>query len=303
MSDDLWSGESPAMGANRHPAKGRSPSGGNSPSGCSHLSGCNEVRPYLEAFADQELPTDRLLDVERHLHQCEDCRSEVELSHHLAAVTRSAVEDVPVCPAFQARLCTALKAERRRQEHQGLLRPLPFKAVLPLAAAAAATLYVGYRYSQEKPGSASFAAADTVLVDTLLKHHTTHVQPASAGGAAELAALEPTLGFPVRPPNLDRYGARFVGASLLDVNNVHAASLHYSLADGRRVTFYVYDPEQLPLRGLRTLHPRVIGDRAVFVGQRRGYSLATCERQGIGYAVAGDVPDDKSAELVLAAER
>lgn len=292
MTDD-WSSE--------HPAGKHAPKPEHGKSRGLALPNCSEVRPYLEAFADQELPTDRLLDVERHLHQCEDCRSEVELSHHLAAVTRSAVEDVPVCPAFQARLSCALKAERRRQEHPGLLRPLPFKAVLPLAAAAAATLYVGYRYSQDKQGTASLAAADTMLVDTLLKHHTTHVAPAS--GTAELAALEPTLGFPVRPPNLDRYGARFVGASLLDVNDVHAASLHYSLADGRRVTFYVYDPEQLPLRGIRTLHPRVIGDRAVFVGQRRGYSLATCEQQGIGYAVAGDVPDDKSAELVLAADR
>lgn len=300
MTDD-WSSE--------HSAGKHAPKADGAKGRALALPTCNEVRPYLEAFADQELPTDRLLDVERHLHQCEDCRSEVELSHHLAAVTRSAVEDVPVCPAFQARLCSALKAERRRQEHPSLLRPLPFKAVLPLAAAAAATLYVGYRYSQEKQSSASLAAADTVLVDTLLKHHTSHRAPASAGGAAtargtaELAALEPTLGFPVRAPNLDRYGARFVGASLLNVNDVHAASLHYSLADGRRVTFYVYDPEQLPLRGLRTLHPRVVGDRAVFVGQRRGYSLATCEQQGIGYAVAGDVPDDKSAELVLAADR
>jgi len=36
------------------------------------------------------------------------------------------------------------------------------------------------------------------------------------------------------------------------------------------------------------------------VGNRRGYSIATCEREGVGYAVTTDLSGDESAELVAA---
>jgi anti-sigma factor RsiW len=62
----------------------------------------------------------------------------------------------------------------------------------------------------------------------------------------------------------------------------------------------MYNPEELPLRAQRALHPSVVGSQAVFVGNRRGYSIATCERKGVGYAFTGELSDEESAELVAA---
>jgi hypothetical protein len=46
----------------------------------------------------------------------------------------------------------------------------------------------------------------------------------------------------------------------------------------------------------RDLHP-------VYVGRLRGYSIAAAEERGVGYALASDLNDDESAQLMLAAVR
>ena len=51
-----------------------------------------------------------------------------------------------------------------------------------------------------------------------------------------------------------------------------------------------------PLRA--TLEPRVVRNLPVYVGSRRGYSIAALEKRGVGYAVATDLNDRESAELV-----
>jgi hypothetical protein len=49
------------------------------------------------------------------------------------------------------------------------------------------------------------------------------------------------------------------------------------------------------------LQQRLVRERPVYVGQRGGYSIAAAERSGIGYALATDLNDVESANLVLAA--
>jgi hypothetical protein len=67
---------------------------------------------------------------------------------------------------------------------------------------------------------------------------------------------------------------------------------------GHRVTLYIYDASRFPLRA--SLEPRIVRDVPVFVGTRRGYSIAAAEQRGLGYAVATDLNDAQSAELVAA---
>ncbi len=260
---------------------------------------CRDIRPYLEAFVDDELSPERTLDVEQHITHCPPCRSEVELSRTLSSVTRSAASEVEVCPDFQARLGRCLAHERKRQEREAF-RPLSFRIITPLAAAAGLALAFGAAQREEWPHlDAWLGSTDTQLVDLLLKHHSAPPEP-DVTAADSLEKMEPELGFPVHAPNLERYGARFMGANLVSVDRAHSAALHYSMTNGRRVTFYVYNPEELPLRALRELRPRVVGNQAVFVGQRRGYSIATYEQQGVGYAVTADLSDTESARLVTA---
>lgn len=276
---------------------------------------CDTVRPYLQAFVDHELSPERAISVQQHLSECPPCADEVELTRELMNATRISVTESPMCPEFHARLCQCLAHERKRQEKQSS-EPLSWKAIAPLAAAVALALFFSYRsspflqrvagpttsslLSTDEPWTAvseSHVAAQENLVDFLVRNHTKRFEP-ELSEPVSVKRFEPELGFAVRPPDFGRYGARFEGAQLLPVRHGgRAAVLRYDMG-GRRVSLYVYNPDEMPLIRQRNLQPRVIGNRAVFVGRSKGYSIATCERHGVGYAVTADLSDDESAELV-----
>ncbi len=74
------------------------------------------------------------------------------------------------------------------------------------------------------------------------------------------------------------------------------------LRERHRVSLYVFDSKRVPLHANR-LKARHIGARNVYVGNMRGYSVAASERNGVGYVLTSDLPDDESAKLVLTASR
>lgn len=257
---------------------------------------CTEIRHYLQAFADSELSPERSIDVECHLLHCGECAAEVELTRSLRRATRSSMTRVSMCPDFQARLSCVLSDERKRQEAP-YNEPLPWRVIMPLAAAAAMALFFGM---SDRVVAADLAPASMQnnVVDFLVRSHAS-IQTPEMRERSAVSHLEPQLGFPVRAPNLERYGARFEGANLVPLARTRLAMLHYSLG-GRRLTLYMYDPMKLPLRGQLALQPRAVRNQAVFVGSRSGYGIAACEQRGVGYAVMGDLTGDESAELVAA---
>jgi anti-sigma factor RsiW len=270
---------------------------------------CCEARAYLEAYADAELCTERALDVEAHLSDCRACQTELAFSKTVCSLTRSACTKDECSPDFKARLASVVHEESsRREQHRLTGLPLSWSAITPLAAAAAAAFWFNYS-TNNKPGSflanraeiktdvMNAATGPEQLFEALLQHHRKVQQPRFTDSLS-VSNLEPELGLPVHAPDLGP-GVRFMGANLVNVRSAPAASLYYAMGS-HRVTIYVYDPEKLPLRTLRDLHPRVIGDRAMFVGQRHGYSVAACEDEGVGYAVAADMGEDVSTQLLAA---
>jgi len=107
--------------------------------------------------------------------------------------------------------------------------------------------------------------------------------------------LEPEVGVPLHLPSLKQYGAHWQGGSVIPVHNNRAAIFRYDVSN-HPVTVYVYDTRQVRLRGV--LEPTVVHDKPVHVGVRHGYSIAAREQRGVGYAVATDLDDGESAELV-----
>lgn len=290
---------------------------------------CCALRAYLQAFADNELSPERCIEIEQHLAQCSECLAEVELTRSLCRATRASVAQRAVCPEVHARLAKCLKEERLRQNS---FDPLSWRVIAPLSAAAAMTLFLSAKFpgavpdvvtavkqvASDRAGTKQSTASldgselarnssqevmeassqDSGLMDFLIRHHASRyesdmIEPAS------VKHLESHLGFRIQTPDLRRYGARFEGANMIPVNRSRAAVLHYNLG-GKRVTLYMYNPEEISLRAQRALTPRVVGNRAVFVGHRRGYSIATCESEGVGYAVTADLSGEESAELVAA---
>ena len=54
-------------------------------------SSCRQIIPLLEAFGDEELAPEQLLEVEQHLVDCSTCAERVRLNHVLHRSVRSAV--------------------------------------------------------------------------------------------------------------------------------------------------------------------------------------------------------------------
>ncbi|MEZ4225802.1 MAG: anti-sigma factor [Polyangiaceae bacterium] len=281
---------------------------------------CRRVLPLLDAFADGELAPDQVLTVEQHLVDCERCGELLRLDHAVRVSTqRVARADVTVSAAFEARIREALAAERSAEQAPDVapqpMSQLSWRSIAPLALAATVALYFAAARSKSPDALSAVAAQSAAqaslspnagssmtsnveqLIDELVTHHTQEEKP-SVTEPTLLRRLEPEVGVPVSAPSL--YGARWEGASVVPVHAVRdqrAASLRYNLG-GHRVTLYVYNSARVPLRV--TLEPRVVYNTPVYVGSRRGYSIAAVERRGVGYAVATDLNDRESAELVVA---
>ena len=64
----------------------------------------------------------------------------------------------------------------------------------------------------------------------------------------------------------------------------------------RRVSIYVYEAQKIQV-GTASLAPRAVGTAEVRVGREKGYSVATTEREGVGYVLASDLDTDQTAQL------
>ncbi|MDX2050777.1 MAG: zf-HC2 domain-containing protein [Polyangiaceae bacterium] len=283
------------------------------------MSACREVSPYVEPYVDGELPASDCAKVEEHLQGCELCQGRVRLDEALRiSVRRSVQESTVLSVAFEERVRASLAAERAREvevERAPKSAPLGWRAVLPLAAAAAVAVGVGIWKnggrtdvgarpiseagsvnSPEALGAQDIAARVESQLDQLVENHARGSAPQFTQ-LAMLRQLEPEVGVPLRPLSLQDYGVRFLGGSMVPLKGRQTASFSYGSPDGHRLTVYVYDARRVPLGS--ALEARVVQRTPVYVGTRRGYSIAAVERRGVGYALAADMDDRESAELIV----
>jgi anti-sigma factor RsiW len=275
---------------------------------------CRRVATLTDAFLDGELPPDQMLEVEDHLGICEPCRERTRFDAGLKHEVQDAAQRAAVPSRdFEARVAGALRAERERLLKNDSMRPASARrkwtATVPLALASAATLaFVGLLISRvrndARPDMTAAEPKKPVEVtsnpeqdlEEFVSYHTTPPAPQITEPSL-VPKLEPEVGVPVRLPQLKQYGARWQGGSVIPVHNNRAAILRYEVSN-HPVTVYVYDTRQVRLRGV--LEPRVVHDKSVHVGERHGYTIAAREQRGVGYAVATDLGDSESAELVSA---
>lgn len=272
---------------------------------------CRQVTALMDAFLDGELPAEGVFEVEDHLATCDACaereRFEMALRGSMKRVTAA---DALPSAGFEARVAGALRAERERiLEPRSAPPPSRSRrtAMLPLFLAAATTFcfvaFLNRHVGMTSPAVPAPAPAAPVaaammnpeqVLEELVDYHAKPPEP-EITEPGHLLDLQPEVGVPLRAPSLKQYGASWVGATVVPMRNQHAAYLRYRISN-HPVTVYVYDAHRVPLRGV--LEPMVVHNQPVHVGERRGYTIAAREQHGIGYAVATDLNDEESAELV-----
>ncbi|MFZ5890926.1 MAG: anti-sigma factor family protein [Myxococcota bacterium] len=264
---------------------------------------CRGFVPLLEPFVDGELQPEKVVEVEQHLEECSRCVERVRLGRAVRISLRRAVRpSSEPSAAFRARLVSAMAAtqERERMLEQQIerTRMLSWRTILPVAAAAALTLVWAASANKVSPSS-QYHYAQNASVDELLEEiidHHVKGRP-EVTSLSLLPSLEREVGVPVQPPILAQYGARWEGASVVPMHNQRAASLRYKVA-GHPVTLYVFDSSRFQIEN--HLQRRLVGDAPVYVGARRGYSIGATEHRGVGYAMATDLNDAETAELIAA---
>lgn len=189
--------------------------------------------------------------------------------------------------------------------------PLRSRYALPFAVAAGVAFAISMRKapSQVEGSRAAAAVSEAAVVhpastgldgilDDLVALHAQPLPP-EVTREDDVRRFDPFVGVPVQAPELQPFGAKWVGGRMLPLRESRAAALQYSLAGGHRVTVYVYDPRRVKQES-RQLQHRIVRNAPVFVGNVRGYNVAATERRGVGYALATDLDERESLELMVA---
>lgn len=283
------------------------------------MSGCRGVARLLDAYLDSELDPSQVIEVDRHLQGCFCCAERVALDRSVRAGVRRSARTMRAPSSLRERAAVAMlhaAAETPAPMTDTMVegpRLLPWRAVLPLAAAAAVPLVLGIAgaWNEHTPKVGATEASLTPakpaavvdldqMLDEFVDWHARPLPP-EVTNETDLVKFEPYVGVPLHAPALTPFGGRLVGGRILRAPEQHAAAmLYYTMPNGHRVSVYVYDPRRVPVQPTR-LRPRVFGDDEIYVGRVRGYSVAAPARKDVGYAIATDLDLDETTELAVAA--
>jgi anti-sigma factor RsiW len=275
---------------------------------------CERLRSLWDTYLDGELPSRQMLELQIHLDGCAECSEVVAFSLAIRRTARRVTyDDAIVTDAFRERLSGALLAEAR-EEHarekvarvRRLLAHAPRFGLGALSVAAGMLLWLsldGGKPAEDAPSverrpTSNAALGPQELLDLFIDYHT--APPAPAVTEPQLVPqLERDVGVKVPLPSLLAYGAEWQGGNLVRLPRTQpAAYLRYRTRDAHSVTVYVYNASRIPLHA--SLKPRMFREEPVYERYWRGYTVAAQLSHGVGYAVATDLDEMRSAELVRA---
>lgn len=291
---------------------------------------CECFTASIDPYVDGELDACHAMDMDAHALACPACAERVATCRAVRRSLRRASETQRAPDALRARLCAVMLVEKRRAEgaresgpavvseaERGIAgdvspKLVSLKYAVAFAAAAGIAFAVGLPRlrkpveARSNPWAYASAAASPLELDAMLEDLVAlhaHPLPPETTNPDELQRFDPLVGVPVRRPSFKLFGASFDGGRVHALRDRRTAILQYSTPNGHRITVYVFDPLVMPVIRATVLQPRVVRERPVFVGTLRGYSVAAAEskKRGVGYALASDLGDDESSDMVLAA--
>lgn len=116
-----------------------------------------------------------------------------------------------------------------------------------------------------------------------------------------LTRFDTEVGIPIRKPVLPSLDASFEGARLYASKRARALQFQYRVAPRHRISLYMLDPQILRSAISAGLITGQGDETPVYIGHRRGFTIAAGEKNGVGIAVASDMNDDENKRVVLTA--
>lgn len=262
---------------------------------------CEQASRWTDAWIDGELDPSAAVLVEDHLAGCACCRAEADMIRKLKRSLGALREDCAPT-ALRYRISAALDACDREQEAERASAQRKRHArnfALAGAALASVVLANGIKQRTGAPMTMTTAGMLPVVEDIAERHaRELPVEVTNSDPAAVTQWFRGKMDIPVRPVMFRGMSARLVGARISNVQNQMAAALTYDV-DGRRMTVFMFDNARMPrfAESAGTVH-----GRPVYTTSSHGYTVTFTEQQGIGYAIASDLPPQECARIVAHAE-
>jgi anti-sigma factor RsiW len=273
---------------------------------------CRDRSRMLGSYLDGELEPAMLIEIDEHVAGCGTCREEAQLLGAMRGSLKRVVKTS--APAgLRERMAAAMTAERAREDARedvaaaalfgGVAggKASSWRAVVPIATAAAIALTWGAASRFGQAGSSGAVKEESFGDDMLAELVAEHSQPLPPEAKDEHSVrdLGRWVGVPVRPGSFERAGAHLVGGRVVQLRSQRGAMLQYLVGSGgdeRRVSVVVYDAQKIQI-GSSQFEAHPVGTAEVRVGREKGYSVATAQRDGVGYIVTSDLDTDRSAQL------
>ena len=265
--------------------------------------GCEQAARWTDPWLDGELDPSAAMRIEEHIAECPACRAEADMVRSLKR-SLAGLREGPASPALRRKVLAALDAHDDAQDVERAAvarRRHGRNFALAGAALAGVVLAQGLKLRAGAPGAASPAMAGMLpVVEDVAERHARELplEVSNSDPAAVSQWFRGKLDIPVRPMLFRGREARLLGARLSDVQNQMAAALSYDV-DGRRMTVFVFDGARMPRTGASAV---MVQGRPVYTTSAHGYTVALTEQQGIGYAIASDLPPQECARIVSHAE-
>jgi anti-sigma factor RsiW len=221
---------------------------------------CGEMEALTQSYVDGELAGRDHETYERHLGECERCRSAVHFARRMKAAVRGHLARRQVSSAFEHRLRVALASQPEAPPRWPWLT-----------------------WSRAVPALALVGAV-VVVVATAQNHHSVS------------SWFRGRVDFPVHPPKLPAQ-IRCQGGRLVNVEDRPAAYLVYQDQKGHRLSVLVFDAESAPIEApIR----RMVDGREVFYRGGPGISTVGFHDRGLGYVMTADLDMDSMDGLLQA---
>ncbi len=267
---------------------------------------CRLVQSHLDAYVDGELEPSPVIEFERHLDQCSECRNELALARMLKQGVREGIRSAEAPPSLKVRVGHALDREDAAQGRAAArwTTPLAVAAVLALALGAALRPQPGNPHATE----ASTAVNGPGLLSDIVAQHKDQLPADVTPDQPEKVTpwFRGRVAFRVRSVDFGEPQVRFAGARVSHVGSQRAARFYYDVGDSR-MTVVAFKPPPDFHAVLRNERPsqewrrKRVGSRVLTYRNVQGYTVPVIEHDGIAYAFTGDLDQQRLLRLVASA--